>query len=70
MGMENKETLPTSMRLTPTALTLANKLARLLGISRTAVFETAIRDLAERKGVTSGISNPETQREGGENEAV
>jgi biotin operon repressor len=68
--MENKETLPTSMRLTPTALTLATKLARLLGISRTAVFETAIRDLAERKGVTSGISNLEAQGEERKNEAV
>jgi hypothetical protein len=70
MGMENKETLPTSMRLTPPALMLATKLARLLGISRTAVFETAIRDLAEKKGVINGVSNPETQGKGREEKAI
>lgn len=52
------------------ALALANSLAKLLGISRTAVFETAIRELAEKKGVINGVSNPEAQGKGGEEKAV
>ena len=43
--MANKE--QTSMRLTPEASRLLEKLAKKLGVSRTAVMEMAVRRLAE-----------------------
>lgn len=39
------------MRLTAEAWELATKLARQLGLSRTAIFELAIREMAERRGL-------------------
>jgi len=43
--MANKE--QTSMRLTPEAKRLLEKLAKKLGVSRTAVMEMAVRRMAE-----------------------
>lgn len=42
----------TSIRLSQDAQTLRSKLAKKMGINQTAVIETAIRLLAEQKGVT------------------
>ena len=46
-GSVNKEA--TSYRLSPAALALVEKLAKELGISRTAAVELAIRDLAKKR---------------------
>lgn len=42
---------PTSMRLTPTAKWLIEKLSENLGISNSAVVEVAIRNLAKDYGI-------------------
>jgi biotin operon repressor len=43
--------LMTSMRLSPLAILLLEKLAKKLGLSRTAVVEMAVRRLAEAERV-------------------
>lgn len=48
-GMMKK--YPTSMRLTPTAKWLIEKLSDNLGISNSAVIEVAIRNLAKDYGI-------------------
>jgi hypothetical protein len=42
---------PTSFRLTPEALRLLGLLGKELGLNQTSVLETAIRELAKRKGI-------------------
>ena len=46
-----KKTDPTSFRLTPEALELAEALTQKLGLTRTALMELALRRLAEVEGV-------------------
>lgn len=41
----------TSLRLSKVAHDLLSKLSDIMGVSKTAVIELAIRDLAKRKGV-------------------
>ena len=43
---------PTSVRLTAKCTRLWEKLSVETGLSKTGVLETAIREMAERKGVT------------------
>ena len=49
-----KETLATSLRLTPTCLELWEALAAREGLSRTGYLETTIRRLAAEKKITLG----------------
>lgn len=46
----------TSIRLSEEALQLRKILAQKLGVSETAVLELAVRELAEKKGVTTNGS--------------
>lgn len=50
-GMKQKKH-PTSMRLTATAEKLIAKLSEKLGVSKSAVLELAIRNLAQQQGIT------------------
>ena len=43
---------PTSVRLSDEAKRLRKLLAQRLGVSETAIIELAIRELAEKKGIT------------------
>ncbi len=45
------ERVPTGFRLSPAAMNLLDILKRRMGISKTAVIETAVRELAQIKGV-------------------
>lgn len=47
----SRETLPTSVRLSPTAMRLWQQLAKEMHLSKTGVLESAIRELARREGV-------------------
>jgi predicted transcriptional regulator len=49
--MKNKQA--TSIRLSPEAKSLVEQLAKKLGISQAAVFEIAIRRLAQTENVTA-----------------
>lgn len=68
--MSKDKQVPTSVRLTLECIRLRNALAKKMGISRTAVLEIAVREMAERRGIADGISTAETRRERGEEEAV
>ena len=49
---------PTSVRVTPTCSRLWEKLSKKMGLSKTGVIETAIRELAERKGIHENEDDP------------
>lgn len=48
---ERKETLPTSVRLTPTAQRLWEELAERMGLSKAGVLETLLREKAKAEGI-------------------
>jgi hypothetical protein len=56
-GTEKKETLPTSVRVTPTCRQLWDELARQMGLSNAGVLEVIIRDRARVEGIT--LTKPE-----------
>ena len=47
------DTVNTSLRLSQTGETLRAKLAQLLGVTKTAVIELALREFAKKHGVTA-----------------
>ncbi len=48
---ERKETVPTSVRITPTAQRLWDVLAERMGLSKAGVLETLLREKARAEGV-------------------
>jgi hypothetical protein len=48
---DRKETLPTSVRITPTCQQLWDDLAEHMGLSKAGVLETLIRDRAKAEGL-------------------
>jgi len=48
---ERKETVPTSVRITPTAQRLWDVLAERMGLSKAGVLETLLREKARSEGV-------------------
>ena len=48
---ERKETVPTSVRVTPTAARLWDELSARMGLSKAGVLETLLRDRARAEGI-------------------
>lgn len=55
-----RDTLPTSIRLSPGATRLWQKLAIKMGLSKTGVLETAIRQLAKTENIQDGEPDAKT----------
>ena len=49
---DRKETVPTSVRITPTAQRLWDELAERMGLSKAGVLETLLREKARAEGVS------------------
>lgn len=56
-GIEKKQTLPTSVRITPICRELWDELARRMGLSNAGALEIIIRDRAKAEGIT--LTKPE-----------
>lgn len=51
-----KETLPTSVRVTPEATAIWEALASKMGLSKAGVMETILREAAEKRGVSVSVA--------------
>lgn len=55
-----RDTVPTSVRISPTCNRLWERLSENMGVSKTAVIEFAVRALAESKGITDDGAGEKT----------